>query len=81
MARAKSKATNPSQGAFNFDGEAPSLPASQYLIERDELMAQVRRDFWTLRNGPPYVPSKEFYEERLARFRQAVIELDKRVGK
>lgn len=46
---------------------------------RDCYVEQIRRDMRTLQEGPDYWhPSKEFFEERINNFREAVLELDGR---
>jgi hypothetical protein len=76
------KSKNPNQVPLNFeeDGRPPGPPL-EYWTERDLLLEQVRRDYWFLRSEGPFLPSKEFYEERLAKFRQAILDLDKKMGR
>ena len=74
----KSKPNNPNQTAFSFEEEG--TPPSSYLQERDLLLEEVRHTFWFLKGDGPFLPSREFFEEKLKKLRQDILDLDKRMG-
>ena len=65
-----------SQNQMSFSFEVPQAsPAEQSL--RALYIEQIRRDMHTLaEEADCWVPAREFYEERIASFRQAVKDLD-----
>lgn len=68
----KPKPTSQNQIPLDFDKEE----VSQHSL-RDLYIEQIKRDTRTLREGgEPPAPSREFYEQRIASFREAVMELD-----
>lgn len=76
----KPKPKDPNQQAFSFDeGQATGLPPS-YLQERDLLLEEVRHTFWFLKGDGPFLPSREFFEQKLKKLRQDILELDRRMG-
>lgn len=77
----KPKPKNPNQKAFDFDeGQATGLPLS-YLQQRDLLLEEVRHTFWFLKGDGPFLPDRAFFENKLKRLRQDVLELDRKYGR
>lgn len=62
------------QPSFSFEPEPPTAPAP--LSFEELLIEQIARDSRVLREEPLYhVPSREFFEERIASFKAEVLRL------
>jgi hypothetical protein len=71
----------PESGVRVAGPEVPSQGTGQVAPAsyRDGLLEQIIRDSAVLREDPIYhEPSTEFYERRIAQYRQAIIDLDER---